>query len=296
MAEQEQEQVQDGSAADAAEFEAEALEMGWAAKDNWRGDPDQWVDAKTFVERGRHVLPILRKNNQQLHQDLAQLRAEQAADKQALKAATAAIKALEESYEEDTQTRVKVTVGELKEQIAAASERGDHKAVAELTEKLVDLKTTSLDASAKAAAKTTEPAAGAGELKLDPAFVAWAQQNPWYGVDMRRTRRVLLAAQEMREEGDVRVGVGFMDAAAARADKELGLTTKPRGGDSKVSGGNGGGGRTSSSSDGKSYTDLPADAKTMCDAQAKKFVGEGRRHKTVESWRKAYATQYFAQE
>lgn len=44
-------------------FEAEAREMGWTPEAEWKGDkkPAHFLDAKTFVERGETVIPILRK-------------------------------------------------------------------------------------------------------------------------------------------------------------------------------------------------------------------------------------------
>lgn len=42
------------SGADERDFESEASEQGWTPQDEFRGDPDKWVDAKTFVERGSY--------------------------------------------------------------------------------------------------------------------------------------------------------------------------------------------------------------------------------------------------
>jgi hypothetical protein len=35
--------------------------MGWTAKEKFRGDPERWVDAATFVKNGEESLPILRE-------------------------------------------------------------------------------------------------------------------------------------------------------------------------------------------------------------------------------------------
>ena len=43
------------------EHEPEARRMGWVAEEEFKGDKDRWVDAKTFVERGKNELPILRE-------------------------------------------------------------------------------------------------------------------------------------------------------------------------------------------------------------------------------------------
>ena len=38
---------------EAPTIENEAREMGWTDKDGFKGDPEKWVDAATFVDRGR---------------------------------------------------------------------------------------------------------------------------------------------------------------------------------------------------------------------------------------------------
>ena len=48
----------------------EAESQGWVSKDKFRGNEQDWVDANTFVKRGREILPILRKNNENLIKDL----------------------------------------------------------------------------------------------------------------------------------------------------------------------------------------------------------------------------------
>lgn len=42
--------------------ESEAVTMGWSPKEKYRGDPDKWVDAKTFVDRGKTNMPMLHEN------------------------------------------------------------------------------------------------------------------------------------------------------------------------------------------------------------------------------------------
>ena len=44
---------------------------------------------------------------------------------------------------------------------------------------------------------------------------------------------------------------------------------------------------------GKTYADLPADAKAACASFERDLVGPNRRYKTVAEWHTAYATQHF---
>ena len=45
----------------APEIVAEAKELGWVPQDEFRGAQDKWIDAPTFLARGRDVMPLLRK-------------------------------------------------------------------------------------------------------------------------------------------------------------------------------------------------------------------------------------------
>ena len=60
--------------ADEINYEEKALEMGWVPQDKWTGDPDKWTDARSYVERGEQILPILRANNRRLQDDLLTMR------------------------------------------------------------------------------------------------------------------------------------------------------------------------------------------------------------------------------
>ena len=121
------------------EIEQEARTLGWVPKELFRGDEKRWVDAKTFVERGHVVLPIVQENNKRLQGDLGRANAELRSLAASLKAAQAAIAALESSREEDVKEQVAAARRELKTQLKAAKTAGDIDAEVELTEQLGQL-------------------------------------------------------------------------------------------------------------------------------------------------------------
>ncbi len=82
----------------------------------------------------------------------------------------------------------------------------------------------------------------------------------------------------------------FYDKVLAEVDKELGVQ-QPRG--DKVEGARGSDGGNASGGRGKTYAALPSDARAACDADAKRFVGEGKKYKTINDWRARYAEIYF---
>lgn len=67
-----------------AAVEKEARLLGWVPKEDFR-DGDHWVDAETFVKRGKEINPILRKNNEILLKKLDAANAEVAEVKKVAK-------------------------------------------------------------------------------------------------------------------------------------------------------------------------------------------------------------------
>lgn len=293
MAEEEkQEQQQQDSAA----AEKEARSMGWLPEGEYRGKPENWVDAGTFLEKGRTILPIVTKNNERLVAEVGGLKARLLAAEGAMRASNATIKALEESHAKDVEEQVKLARTKLVEELETASREGDHAGVAKLTDKLTELNTANRQAGGQDENERQEqrPALPQVSPEIQAEMHAWFEKNP----EFRNPRRAALAnaiAVELRTKGDQRVGAAFLDDVAAEVEKELGTG---RGGHSKVAGDAGGAGRAGDrggQANGKTYADLPADAKAACDKMAGRLVGAGRAHKDIKSWRESYTTQYFAE-
>lgn len=272
-----------------AEEIAEARGLGWADRPEWRGAPEHWVDAKTFLEKGRHVLPIMSENNKRLKGEVELTNAKVDSLQNSLRAAQATIDALEESHEADVLAAAEAARAKLKDELAEASREGRHEDVADLTLQIGELNKAEQKPANKKEEQLPAP-------QVSPAFIAWANKNPTFVSDPRRMALAQVVSAEIREKDKTTVGDAFMDLVADEVDKLLGA----RGGrSSKAENGGGTGNRRLNDGGGeeqKTYADLPSDAKAACERQAKRLVGEGRTHKTIESWRKTYATKYFAQE
>lgn len=270
------------------EVQREAEAMGWIPPTRFRGDPERFVDADVYIKRGNEVLPIVREQNKRLHTELEAVRTQSAQTAQALKAAQAAIEQMEERHTVATQRAVEDARKQVKAQLAAASEAGDHDGVAELTDQL-----TRMREAEKAPAPAAKPAAAPEPAFTPPPDLAeWNAENPWFGTNKRKTAMALAIAQELREAGDSAVGRVFYDKVKVELDKELGVS-EPR--NDKVEGGRGNGDSGSSAPRGKGYASMPSDARAACDADAKRFVGEGKRYKTQAEWRTRYAEIYFGE-
>jgi hypothetical protein len=267
------------------EVQAAAEKMGWIPPSRFKGQAEKFVDADLYLERGETVLPIVREQNKRLHGELDALRAESAKTSAALKAAQTAIDQIEERHTVDTQKAVEQARRQVKAQLAAASEAGDHEGVAELADQLTQLNT---------AVPVTKPVApappqAAPEFVPDPALVAWNAENPWFGTNKRKTSLALGIAEELREAGETSTGRVFFEKVAEEVSKALG-EQPPRG--DKVEGSRGSSDGESRQRGSKGYGSLPADAKQACDAEAKRFVGEGKKYKTINDWRTRYAEIY----
>ena len=75
-------------------IEQRAKDMGWAPREEWRGDPERWIDAEQFVHRGEEILPILRSTNRKLQDEVTALKNEVSATKTALQNSATAIEEL----------------------------------------------------------------------------------------------------------------------------------------------------------------------------------------------------------
>lgn len=255
---------------------AEARQMGWQPLEKFRGDPAKWTDAKTYVERGKEIMPLLRANNARLLGELSTV-------KEQLQAANTAIEQLREVSAEITKERVKAVRKELQAGIRTAREEGNVEEEDALTDKLAELRAAEKETPARAAPQAS------GAPAVDPAFTRWAakEENSWFGQDQRRTALAMGIARELREDPANKdlVGLPFYERVAEEV--EATLNPKPQRAD-RVEGSRGSG---NGSGGAKSYDALPADAKKVCDRQASQFVGKG--FKDLAAWRAHYTSIYF---
>jgi hypothetical protein len=271
--------------------DTQARSLGWVPQEEFRGDPEKWVDAETFVERGKQIMPILRANNKRLQDQLASQAAELQSVKSLLTASAEAIDELKRFHSEDAKAKMAAVKQQVLEQLRSAKEAGNVDDEVRLTDQLTDIK-----AAQKAEpppAKKVEPPAD----QPDPAFIAWQQQpeNSWFGRDMRKTSLALGIAQELRNDpaNANLVGQAFFKRVADEAEETLNPSGRKS---SKVEGSRGGAGGPGGSDRAKGYGDLPPDAKAACEDMARRLVGDGRAFKVKADWQKHYAQVYFSGE
>ena len=242
------------------EVQHEAESQGWVPKERFRGNESDWVDADTFVKRGREILPILRKNNENLIKDLQATKDQL---KEFREAAEEFKKFQRESYERKAQ-EYESQIQEIKESRAQAISDGDGQKVNALDDALDQAKENFKEAKQSVkdvvSAKDPEPTPEA----IDPGLQAWLDRNTWFGQDKRLTGMVNGIGESLRLEFPLLKGQAFLDkldeVLAEEFPNKFGKKQSPS---SRVESGSGR--QSRSGGNAQSYDNLPSEAKLACD-------------------------------
>lgn len=284
-----------GNQPDRAALETEAKGMGWAPKEQWRGNPDTWLDADKFVERGKTFVPFLQHERKKLRGELSSRDQEIATLREQNAAIQGQLKGITEFNEEMAKDRQDRRKRELGVEIKAAREAGDDVRVAELTNELGDVTKTKA-APVQQPPVQQQPPAG-------PAILPWVKgfldTNEEFFANPRKVALFNVEMLERRKGGDSRVGdtdgVALLNEAKEAVDKVFGGNPRrqmpSKGEESRPGGGNNSGG--GGGAGGKTYADLPADARAKCDSQEERFSGKDKAFKDQKSWRTHFVSEYF---
>jgi chromosome segregation ATPase len=264
--------------------------MGWLPKEKYleQGRPEKnWVDAETYVERGEEVLPLLRANNKQLVGQVTELQTKTSELAAQLASANESIEALKDLRTTLNIDKVKKEKTEILDSIKVAKQEGDVDAEVALTDKLTQVN-AALKEAEKPAVKTVTTAT---PPPITPEAQAWMGKNPWFGTDLGKTGYAQGLAQEWQKAGKKLGTQEFFDHVDAKVAEVFDPNRARREGGSKVSETTNSE-RTDGGTSGRSFSDLPADAKEAFERQAKKLVGPGKVYKTRQELQKVYVDQY----
>jgi len=299
-AENENEDSTNESSTSPSAVEARAKQLGWAPKDQWRGDASKWIDAQEFVDRGENIIPLIKAQNRRLEDELGSTRGELKQLQTQLIASQEAIEALKEVNNASNLRKVKDDRRDLIVQKKKAEEAGDDDLVLDLETQIQDQ--TAAIREAEKAEKAPKAKKETTETKpTDPAktpeFRAWASENPWWGVDQDRSDLALVIGMRLKRDSANQSlsQKQFMDKVSAEVEKKLGPYGASESRPSKVEGGRSNGSSSSGSGKGrkKTYSDLPTDVKAACDKFSTRLVGAGKAYKTAAEYQQYYADKYF---
>lgn len=269
-------------AADAAAVEARAKAMGWAPKEKWRGDPEIWVDAAEFVERGERVMPILRANSRKLEDKAAELERQNRELANQLTELRGSMDEFVGVQRDMMKERLAQQRTEIRRQLREARDSGDDTAIDAL-ENSLETNTKQQDKLEKQAekppAEETPPP--------NPHYDAWRESNPWFGGTSKEDRRKTALAMEYAREaaGQKLSEKAFFDYV----DEQLAETAPPPVRKTE-SGRPSGGGAAAPGTGG--FDKLPPDAKAQAKKDAARFVGPNKLFKTEAAWFAHFAEQY----
>ncbi|KKW92675.1 hypothetical protein [Sphingobium chungbukense] len=247
---------------DAIDFEAEASKMGWTPLDQFKGDPSRHVDAETFYKRGQEMMPILKAQNKTL------LRRLDAAEKAAKQAA--------EFFSQAEQRAYQRALADIRAEQEAAVEAGDVEAHRKASEKLDKLEKPG----------TPTPQAEDSEQRAKD-FADWGKANKWYATNPVMQNYADSQAAILAKSKGGFLDRADLDAVAEKVREEFAeafpdaFATEPAQRQKRPA--VDGGGTRRGATGGKTYNDLPPEAKAACD----KWVRQGL-IKSREDYVKAY--------
>lgn len=248
------------------QLEARARAMGWTPKDEFKGDPAKWRDAGEFVERGENLLPLVKAQNKRLEREVAELKQ--------------TTKEFAEHLSKTEQRAYDRALATLKEQRKEALAAGDGDAFEKADEQIEQLKRDAAAKAAKHAGKNDDGGA-------DPVYTEWESRNTWLK-DQEMSDYAEFAAQKLRAGGERATGAEFLDLVVQKVKAQFPTKfTNPRRETAQAVEG----AAPARRSGGKSYADMPAEARAACDRMAKNgFAGD---EKAQAKFKADYVKQYF---
>lgn len=267
--------------------ETDARERGWVPKEEFRGDQSKWVDAPQYLQINGH----LRNDRDRVRADLDQVKQQNSTLQAQLRAQQAALDALQETVVETKTTDLKADEADLTTQIKAARSSGDFDLEESLRDKRDKVRREAEKLSVDKPVDRVNT--GGGEDKTQtPEFRQFLADNPWFESDRVMAAASVAILAELNASGQTKdLTPSQRYALAAQKTKErFGMETKQV---SRMEGSRGGADSGGGDGTGKSYQDLPAEAKAACDRASARVVGQGKKFKTEADWRKSYAQTYF---
>lgn len=225
-----------------ASVETAARAGGWVPKDEWKGDPEKWVNAPGFVLKAAEILPHV---NQALRESKAEMRE-----------VKKTLASFAEHHNKTEQRAYERAFREIQERIDASASVGDVQGVRNATDELIEL---NKDASKPAAAQSTGT----------PEFTAWQDDNAWYGKDKPLSAAFDALCKEVFEDGYTTPKSGLKEAMSRLKVEYPHKFENPNRRQAPTVEGAGAPPRAR----GKGYADLPPDAKAMCDDFVKRVPG-----------------------
>lgn len=252
---------------DETQIEEAARQQGWKPEDEWKGDPPSrgFVSAREFLEVGERSLPVVTKKNRELEDQVASLTGELSQIKnQFSRFKDFTDKAMERAKKERDDA-----IAQLQKKRAQAISDADGEAVIEAEREIERLRAEPIED------QTSGP---------PPEIEAWVTENKWYNDDP--TMRALadgISIQLRQERPDLN-GRAHLDELSERVKKAMPdkFRNTKRDNAPDVEGG-----RRTQQTRGRTWEDLPQDAKDAYQKFKKSMESLGKEY-TKKEYLEAY--------
>ncbi len=168
--------------AEEKQYEERARRQGWRPKDEYSGNADRWVDAKTFVMRGEAELPLIRERFRKMDAQFAETKTKLTdAEKKVGEMSEVLVELRDMSLKSEERAYTRAMQEIRRKQQAAVREANEEafNAAAVEAEQLGPPPAAPPKREARTEPVIERPAAGVP----DPAVIQWVGDNPWFNND-----------------------------------------------------------------------------------------------------------------
>lgn len=249
--------------AEAAHYEAQASRQGWVPREQYKKDPKQWVDAKTFVERGERFVSNLQGEVAALRKELA--------DFQGTKAAF--VKFHEETIAKKDE-ELKATIAELRVQRSQAQREGEDETVIQIEDRIELLKEQQKELKAPVKQEAAPAAKPAGPDMDNPVLNEWIEDgHQWFKDEPKLRDYAVAVGDQLISNGETVRGRAFLDKVDEIMKRDFPRRFKAQGNGSAMAGAASGSGNNGArgAGAGKTAKDLPEVDRDLM----KQFIKEG---------------------
>lgn len=252
----------DGALPDGSEAEAKARRLGWVSKEEFKGDPDKHRSAEEFLQRGETILPILQRDNKKLHDTVSRFEKE-------LKETKEAAAGVEDLVRKSAEREYKKNLRDLERKLDAAIETADVTQARQIRAEITELQT-----GEPAPKREPKPVGEVDKPAVDPEIQSWIDQNDWFNksVALRGYATEVYGDLEKQYPGKSRSELlaETKQRTVERFPEKFGVNPKRDGAAAVAAPG---GVATPKKTGGRTYDDLPAEAKKACDKYVKQIPG-----------------------
>lgn len=230
-------------------IEIQAKAMGWVPQDDFKGNPDIWKDAESFVKDGYEILPILRERTKKMAITMD-------ATNQKLSKAESLLQTLTDHHKKTEESAYQRALKTLKADQRAAVADNDLEKFDAIDKQLDDLEKPVIE----------------NRPDDQPDFVMWKGENAWYSQRTDMANYADTIAEYVQKQNPTLTGKPFFDLVTDEVKKrfpdqfENPNKEKPNAVEGGGSGDNDTGGKKGKK---KTYSEMDDQAQKACDELVK---------------------------